>query len=297
LPHVGQGQRRPPIAESANPTIRQRELGMRLRELRGQLGITVEEVGRQMLCSATKISRLETGTRRASPRDVRDLVRIYGVTNQAEAEALMELARLSRESGWWTQYDEPALSPLLGLEQEAASITAFSMYYVPALLQTADYARALTRGVERKMAPGVLNQRVEARMRRQQLLDRQAPPKYRVLLDEAVLHRQVGGSLIMRAQVEKILESAAQRKATVQVIPFDAGAHASTDSNFSLLEFGEDLQQGPVVFLEGLFSNRYLERPIEIERYREAVEYLRDAALSVHDSTNLITEIRSAHYS
>ncbi len=83
----------------------------------------------------------------------------------------------------------------------------------------------------------------------------------------------------------------------MQVIPFDAGAHASPDSNFSLLEFGEDLQQGPVVFLEGLFSNRYLERPIEIERYREAVEYLRDAALSLQDSTSLISEIRSTRHS
>jgi transcriptional regulator with XRE-family HTH domain len=269
---------------------------MRLRELRNDLGLTVEDVGRAMLCSATKISRLETGTRRASPRDVRDLCRIYGVTDQAEADKLMELARQSRESGWWTQYDEPLLSPLLGLEQEAAAITQFSMYFVPAQLQTSDYARTLIRAVERKMQPEVLEQRVEARMRRQQLFEGDAPPRYRVLLDEAVLQRQVGGRAVMRAQLDKILDSAASGKATVQVIPFDAGAHASTDSNFSLLEFGEDLQQGPVVFLEGLFSNRYLERPTEIERYREAVEYLRDAALSLQDSASLITKIRSAHY-
>ncbi len=269
---------------------------MRLRELRSQLGLTVEEVGNQLLCSATKISRLETGMRRASLRDVRDLVRIYGVTDQAEADALMELARQSRESGWWTQYDEPVLSPLLGLEQEAAAITQFSMYFVPAQLQTSDYARTIIRAVERKMRPDVLDQRVEARMRRQKLLERDTPPRYRVLLDEAVLHRQVGGRPVMRAQLDKILDSAARGKATVQVIPFTAGAHASPDSNFSLLEFGEDLQQGPVVFLEGLFSNRYLERAAEIERYREAVEYLRDAALSLQDSTSLITKIRSAHY-
>jgi transcriptional regulator with XRE-family HTH domain len=296
LRHARPLSRRPPIVESANPTIRQRELGMRLRELRNHLGLTVEDVGRQMLCSATKISRLETGTRRASPRDVRDLCRIYGVTDQAEADNLMELARQSRESGWWTQYDEPILSPLLGLEQEAASITVFSMYYVPALLQTNDYARALIRGIERKMQPDVLDQRLEARMRRQQLLYRESPPKYLVLLDEAVLHRQVGSATVMRVQLDKILEAAAGGTATVRVIPFDAGVHASTDSNFSLLEFGKDLPQGPVVFLEGLFSNRYLERPVEIDRYQEAVEYLNDAALSLEGSANLISKIRGAHY-
>jgi transcriptional regulator with XRE-family HTH domain len=269
---------------------------MRLRGLRNHLGLTVEDVAAQMLCSATKISRLETGTRRASLRDVRDLCRIYGVTDQLEYDGLMELSRQSREPGWWTKYDEPVLSPLLGLEQVASSITAFSMYHVPALLQTSGYAHAIIPAIERKIEPDLLDQRVEARMRRQQLLHRDFPPQYRVLLDEAVLHRQVGGAPVMRVQLDKILESAASGVATVQVIPFGAGAHASTDSNFSLLEFGEDFQQGAVVYLEGLFSNRYLERQVEIDRYREAIDYLSDAALSFEGSTDLITKIRSAHY-
>src|SRR5712691_2150110 len=118
-------------APGANPTVRQRELGLRLRELRNKLGLTVEEVGEQMLCSATKISRLETGARRASLRDVRDLCRIYGVTDEAEARDLMNLARQAREPGWWTQFDDLRLDPYIGLEQEAIAITAFSMYYVP----------------------------------------------------------------------------------------------------------------------------------------------------------------------
>lgn len=296
LRHARSTSRRPRIAESANPTIRQRELGLRLRELRNRLGLTVEDVATQMLCSATKISRLETGTRRASLRDVRDLCRIYGVMDQAEYDGLMELSRQSREPGWWTKYDEPVLSPHVGLEQEAAVITQFSMYFVTALLQTSDYARAIIRGIERTVEPEIVDQRVEARMRRQQVLDREAPPRYRVLLDEAVLHRQVGGRPVMAAQLDKILDTAAQGKAIVQIIPFDAGAHASTDSNFSFFEFGKNLQQGPVVYVEGLFSNRYLERPAEIERYRGAVEYLRDAALNLQDSANLITKVRSTQY-
>lgn len=264
---------------------------MRLRELRTAVGLSVDEVGQEMLCSATKISRIETGARRASARDVRDLCRIYGVPEQEQE--LADLARQSREPGWWSQYDDPFLSPYIGLEQEAAVISAYSMYYVPALLQTSDYARLTIRAIERKMDPAVLDQRVEARLRRQELLDRPEPPRYRAIMDEAVLHRQVGGAAVMHAQLDKILKCVTEEKVTVQVIPFDVGAHASTDSNFVLLEFGDGSVQRPVVFVEGLFSNRYQERKAEIDRYREALEYLRDDALSPRDSVNLIKQIRS----
>jgi len=264
---------------------------MRLRDLRNGLGLTVDDVAHRLLCSATKISRLETGARRASLRDVRDLCGIYGVTGQAAAE-LMELASKAREPGWWTQYDEPVLSPYIGLEQEAVAITSFSMYYVPALLQTSDYARAVIRGIERKIDPDALDQRVEARLRRHELLERESPPRYRALLDEAVLHREIGGPAVMAIQLDRILKSAADERVTVQVIPFDAGAHASADSNFVILEFDEQSHQRPVVYVEGLFNNRYQERPAEVARYREAAEYLRDAALSPRDSTSLIIQIR-----
>jgi transcriptional regulator with XRE-family HTH domain len=283
--------------EDANPTVRQRELGMRLRQLRSTAGLTLEEAGQQLDCSATKISRMETGSRRASVRDVRDLCAIYGMTDQTRVDELMVLAGQAREPGWWSQYDDPILSPYLGLEQGATAITAYSMYHVPALLQTSEYARATIKSIERKIDPAVLDQRVEARLRRQELFARKGPPRYRALLDEAVLRRQVGGAEVMRAQLDRILELAAQEKAAVQVIPFDAGAHASTDSNFVLLEFGGRPPKPPVVFVEGLFSNRYQERPVEIDRYREAIEYLRDAARSPRDSLSLITEIKRLHQS
>jgi transcriptional regulator with XRE-family HTH domain len=291
---VGQAVRKRADSPGANPTVRQRELGMRLRGLRIGLDMTVDDVAGRLLCSATKISRLETGGRRASLRDVRDLCQIYGIADQPEADELMALARQAREPGWWTHYDEPILSPLLGLEQEAAAITCFSNYYVPALLQTADYARAIIRSIERRMDPDVLEQRVEARLRRQQLLEQEPPPRYRVLLDEAVLLRQVGGPAVMSAQLDKILKVAVAEKAIVQVIPFDAGGLASTDSNFTFLEFPASSVQRPVVFVEGLYTNRYLERPAEIERYREALEYLRDVAQTPRESTGLITRIRNA---
>jgi len=245
------------------------------------------------MCSATKISRLETGARRANPRDVRDLCRLYGLADQAEADELMKLARQSRQAAWWAS--DAVFNPLLGLEQEAVAITSYSMYHVSALLQTAGYAREIIKGIVRKIGPDVLDLRVEARMRRQHLLELPAPPSFRALLDEAVLRREVGGPAIMQAQLDKMLACIRERKATIQVIPFKVGAHASTDSNFDFLEFADQSPQRPVVYIEGLFANQYLERPVEVARYREALEYLRDEALNPRDSANLITDVRDGY--
>ncbi len=206
---------------------------------------------------------------------------------------LMELAREAREQGWWTQYSDLKLDPYIGLEQEASAITSFMMYCLPALLQTEAYARAIIRATAPQMDPKILDQRVEVRLRRQQLLAQDNPPKYRVLLDEAVLHRRVGGPAVMADQVSKVLSLAGDAKATVQVIPFDFGAYAASDSNIVLLEFRESMP--PVIFLEGLTNHQYLERASDLDRYREALEHLRDSALSPRASIERIREIRE-HY-
>jgi Domain of unknown function (DUF5753) len=203
----------------------------------------------------------------------------------------MSLARGAREQGWWTQYEDLNLDPYIGLEQEAKRITCYSMYYVPALLQTREYAAEIIKGIAREIDPVIHKQRVEARMRRQDLLERGNRPRYRVLLAEAVLHYRVGGSALMAAQLDKILEVDRDGKAAVQVIPFDVGAHAAQDGHFVLLEF-EDLSLPPVVFLEHLTGNQYLERPSDIDRYRECVEYLYDSALSPADTVKLVDQVR-----
>ena len=172
--------------------MRQRELGKRLRELRNQHGFTVEYVAEELLCSATKISRLETGARRPSLRDVRDLCELYAVDAATSAE-FMALARATREAVWWTQYEDLNLDPYLGLEQDAVVITSYTMYYVPALLQTEEYARSIIKAIAPKMDPDVYKERVEARMRRQErVLEKENRPRYRVLLDEGVLRRRMG---------------------------------------------------------------------------------------------------------
>jgi transcriptional regulator with XRE-family HTH domain len=273
--------------------VRQRELGKRLRELRNDRGLTVEDVANKLLCSATKISRLETGVRRPSLRDVRDLCALYEVDEPTSAD-FMSLARGAREPGWWTQYEDINLDPYIGLEHEAAAITCYSMYYIPALLQTEDYARTIIGAIAPKMDPAIYQQRVEVRMRRQQRLDDANRPRYRVLLDEAALRRRVGGPALMAAQLGKILRTARGDKAVVQVITFEAGAHAAADGNFVLLEFA-DSNLSPVIFIEGLTGNQYLERAADLARYREAIEYLRDMALSPRDSLAFIDELKKAH--
>lgn len=279
-----------------NPTVRQRELGKRLRDLRGQHGLTVEDVAEKLLCSATKISRLETGARPPSLRDVRDLCNLYSLRASESAE-LMSLARGAREQGWWTKYDDLNLYPYIGFEEAASAITSYTMYYFPALLQTEDYARAIIKAIARKMDSGVHEQRIEARLRRQQVLEQDDPPQYRVLLDEAVLRRPAGGSALMAAQLDKVLVAVrkGKGKVTVQVVPFDVGAHAAQDSNFVLFDFAE-ANLSPVVFVEGLASHQYYERPADIDRYREAIEYLGDSALSPRDSVEYMKKIKTEVY-
>lgn len=280
---------------ATSPTVRQRELGKRLRELRNQHSLTVEEVADKLLCSATKISRLETGARRPSFRDVRDLCELYGLDEPTSAE-FMTLAKEARQQGWWTQYEDLKMDPYLGLEAAAVAITSYTMYYVPALLQTEEYIIEIIKTIAPKMDAHILRERVEARMRRQERLEEEEdPPRYRVLLDEAVLYRAVGGPAVMARQLDKVLQAERRGKVTVQVVSFDFGAHAAQDSNFILFEFAENANQSPVVSVEGLTGMQYLEKSADITRYREAIEYLRDAALSPRDSIALVAEKQRAY--
>jgi transcriptional regulator with XRE-family HTH domain len=275
----------------ASPTVRQRELGLRLRKIRTGLGLTVEDVARKLMCSPAKVSRLETAARRPVLRDVRELCSLYSLDEKASDE-LMGLARQARERAWWNRYDEIELVPYIGLEQDASSITAYSLYYLPALLQTEDYARALIRAINPKIEQGILEQRVRTRLRRQQRLEGDNPPRYRALIDEAVFHRTVGSDALMIAQVDKILHLAEAGKAVLQLIPFDRGVYPAADIMFVLLEFA---QLPPIVFVEGLAEPQHFDRPEQIERYREAIENIRDSALSPQDSLHRLAEVRKGY--
>jgi transcriptional regulator with XRE-family HTH domain len=280
------------VADSG-PTIRQRELGLRLRKLRTELGLTVEDVADKLMCSTAKISRMETGARRPILRDVRDLCALYNVDEAATAE-FMKLTREAREQGWWTQYEDLKLSPYVGLEQDASSITAYSLFYLHGLVQTEDYAHAIIEAIAPRMEPAILQQRLEARLRRQELLDQPGPPNYRLLVDEAVLRRPVGGPSVMAGQIRRILELSAAGKMRMQLIPFAAGAYSVGDVSFTLLEFKEPVLP-PVVFVEGLVANQYYERPVDVARYRESIENIRDSALSTRESEQRLLEMQKIY--
>lgn len=278
---------------AVGPTVRQRQLAMRLRTIRADKNLSVDAVAKELECSPSKISRLETASRRPNPRDVRDLCKFYGL-DEATSKDLIDLAREAKEPGWWKQYADVGLDPYIGLEQDASAITSFAAFYVPALLQTGDYAEAIIRGIAPGMDPAVLKDRVEVRLRRQQLLDRDSPPRYRVLIDEAVLHRPTGGREVMIAQIDKLLELIEKGKVIAQIVPFDVGAIASQDSNFVLLEFGgSDLAS--VVFIESLLNNQILEKQADVDRYREAIEHLRDSALPPRESKNRMVQLRKSY--
>ena len=213
---------------AVSPTVRQRQLGMRLRGIRIQLGLNLEDVATELICSPSKVSRLEIATRSPNLRDIRDLCRVYKI-DEATTEELMDLARKAREPGWWDQYSDLRLDPYIGLEQDASAITSFATFYMPALLQTEEYARVIIKGIAPRMDPAVWQQRVEVRLRRQQLLGQDHPPRYRVLIDEAVVLHRPAAPEIMADQIDKVLKLAEEGKVTAQIVPFEVGAIAMQD--------------------------------------------------------------------
>jgi transcriptional regulator with XRE-family HTH domain len=178
--------------EARNPVTCRRELGAALRALRLNGGLTAEEVAERLLCSASKVSRMENG-HGATLRDIRDLCGLYGVPDDKERDRLMELARRGRQQAWWQPFDLP-FGDYLGLEEDATSIKAFHCGLIPGLLQTGPYAAAIERSaLALSLASGkegneYIRARVEMRLTRQRILTRDDPPRYHTIIDEAVLH-------------------------------------------------------------------------------------------------------------
>jgi transcriptional regulator with XRE-family HTH domain len=278
------------VPEVRSPTVRRRELGALLRKLRTEKGLTVEQAAERLLFSMSKLSRMETGHGAATPRDIRDLCALYGVTDEAERERMTELAREGKQQGWWQSY-ELTYATYVGLEAEAVAISDFQSSVVPGLLQTADYARAGHEGTMPRLSPGQIEMQIEAKLTRQSLLTRVDPPSFRAVLDESALHRVVGGPRVMAAQLAHLMEAARLPNVTVQVIPFTVGSHPGLESNFNILELPPPTSS--VVFVEGLIGSVYLERAEDLKRYRKVFERLQSIALSPKDTINAIAKIQA----
>jgi transcriptional regulator with XRE-family HTH domain len=267
-----------------SPIVRRRELGGALREFRIRQRLTVDQVAERLLCSPSKVSRMETGRRGITSRDVRDLCDLYGVVDQAERDRLMMLAREGHQQAWWQSYDL-SYAMYVGLEAGAVSISCFQSSVVPGLLQTADYARAGHERAMPKFDPDEIERQIEAKLVRQRRLTMAEPLSFVAVLDEAVLHRLTGGPTVMQTQLKRLMEAALLPNVTIQVIPFAVGAHPALESNFSILE----LSTAPgVVYAEGLAGSIYLERQEDLERYRRIFGRLRRLALGPEDTVDML---------
>jgi transcriptional regulator with XRE-family HTH domain len=274
------------VPASGSPTVRRRELGALLRALRTRNGWTAEHVADRLEFSASKVSRLETGQRGASARDIRDLCDLYGVEGQ-ERQHLMDLASEGKQRAWWQPLGLP-YPTYVGLEAEAASISDYGLGIMPGLLQTPDYARSVVRAAVPTWVPDVVEQRVEGRMTRQQILFSASAPRFEAVVDESVLHRVVGSRAIMRAQLERLLELSDLPNVTLRVIPYDAGALPAGNNKFIILRFALPAISD-VVFIEGLTGDLYLEEPHDVEVYNTTFRTLIQLAASPEATRDIIT--------
>ncbi len=263
------------MAGNGSPTVRRRELGAALRKLRTDRDWTVDYVAQQLLCSPSKVSRLETGHRGASARDIRDLSNLYGVDDEQRAH-LMELASEGKQRAWWQRLGVP-YSTYVGLEADAVFIRDYGLGGMPGLLQTPDYARAVVRAHVPHLVPGIVEQRVSWRMARQQILSRPQAPRFHAVIDESVLHRVVGSPAVMHAQLSRLLEIAEFPNVSLGVIPFEAGALPSGNNKFIILSFTPGTISD-VVYVEGLTGELYLDEPGEVEEYNVTFRALGELA-------------------
>ncbi len=275
-----------------NPTVRRRELGTLLRTLRTERGWTVDHVADRLRVSSSKVSRLETGQRGVSARDIRNLCDLYEVDGE-QRQRLTELAREGKQRAWWQPLGLP-YSTYVGLEAEAASISDYGLGIMPGLLQTPDYARAVVRAAVPRWVPEVVEQRVGGRIARQQLLFSEHPPQFEAVVDESVLHRVVGSPAIMRAQLNRLLELSELPSVTLRVIPYEAGALPAGNNKFIILRFALPTVSD-VVFIEGLTGDLYLDDPHEVEVYNTTFRTLAHLAASPATTREIISAMIASY--
>lgn len=261
---------------TTGPTVLRMLLGAQLRRLRESSGVTREGAGWEIRSSESKISRMELGRVGFKERDVSDLLTLYGVSDEGERAALLKLARDANSPGWWHRYGDVLPSwfqSYLGLEAAAALIRSYEVQFVPGLLQTREYARAVVLLGHGGAGAAEIDRRVELRMQRQQLLRRDNPPQLWTVVDEAALRRPIGGAEVMREQLVALIEATKSPTIRLQVIPFAAGGHAAAGGAFTILRFG-DQELPDIVYIEQLTSAIYLDKREDLDYYAVAMERL-----------------------
>jgi transcriptional regulator with XRE-family HTH domain len=278
---------------AGGPTVLRRLLGAQLRRLRERQGITREEAGYAIRASGSKMSRLELGRVGFKERDVADLLTLYGVTDDTEREALLALAQDANSPGWWHRYGDVLpgwFETYVGLEEAAALIRTYEVQFIPGLLQTEGYARAVI-SLGNSTAPREeIEQRVSLRITRQKILTRGDGPRLWAVVDEAALRRPIGGRDVMRGQIERLIEATKLPGVILQVLPFRVGGHTAEAGAFTILRFPEsDLPD--VVYVEQLTSALYLDRRDDVDAYMEAMERLCVVSAPPDDTAEILSRI------
>jgi transcriptional regulator with XRE-family HTH domain len=278
---------------TTGPTVRRRRLGTELRKLRESKGFKLEEVAAQLGVASSTLSRIETGKAPTKSSYLNQMLEMYGVAEPGQRQVLVDMAREGHRKGWWAAYDDVLPSGFdiyVGLEAETASVRGYEVSVVPGLLQTPGYARAVLREMFPRHTVDQIDRLVELRMERQRRLDDQPPLELWAILDEAVLRRPVGGWAVMRDQLEHLLAMAERPGVTLQVLPFECGAHAGHGGPFSVLQF-PTRSDSEVAYVESVAGNIYLEKDRDVKARVDAFDRLRAAALAPGASAELIAKI------
>jgi transcriptional regulator with XRE-family HTH domain len=276
------------------PTAVRIIVGAQLRRLREERGLTRTEAGETIRASESKLSRMELGRVGFKERDVRDLLTLYGVHDEEERAALVARVREANEPSWWQPYSDVTpnwFQRYLGLEATASLIRTYEVAFVPGLLQTEEYARAVVRLSHGTARHEEIERRVQLRLERQQVLTRPDPPKLWAVVDEAALRRPVGGARVMRDQLEALIAIVAKApNVKLQVVPLAAGGYAAAGSPFTILRFPQD-GMPDIVYIEQLAGALYLDKREDVECYFDAVNRLVIEAAPVWDTVQILNQI------
>ncbi len=276
----------------SGPTALRILLGSQLRRLREGRGISREDAGHLIRGSESKISRMELGRVGFKERDVADLLTFYGVEDEEARMPVMDLVLRANEPGWWHRFNDLLPSwfqAYVGLEEAASRIRTYEVQFVPGLLQTKEYARAVITAGAAGLGAHEIARRVDLRMERQRVLDGDGPFFWAVI-DEAALRRPIGGADVMRAQVEHLLELMRQPNITIQVMPFSFGGHSAEGGAFSVLRF-QDSELPDVVYVEQLASALYLDKREDVDRYSEVMERLCAVSTTPDETVEILVKI------
>jgi transcriptional regulator with XRE-family HTH domain len=284
------------------PVVPRRRLADELRRLREEARLTLEGVSAELMISTSKLSRLENAQGSPQSRDVRDLIRLYGIEGTQLADLLMRWVRAARTQGWWNDYPQSIVGGLdahLAYETEAVVARVYTIPVLPVLLQTVDYTRALCRSMEPWRTDREVEQLIEIRLRRQAALEQRddlPPLKLVAVTHESSVHQLVGSNEIMHAQLDYLVERSTASNIELRVLPFSTAPPFTSTCMYAYFEFGDALDRD-VLHIETHAGFRYIEIEETVAQYRQHYERLYDSSLTPEESRALIRAVQLDRFS